>query len=355
MFDLNFLSAAVPLTKSFSLDAQGNLVKSSYPMVKNFTSYTEQCTSLKDVYDALIKHSALNHCMLKGKLKTPLFNEPRKGSTTTSDETNLLLLDLDDGPWPGHEAFIAAYPALKDTSYVVQQSSSHGFSTKKGLSCHIFILLDKPINATLIKPWLMSLNIDTPSTRSAITLSNSCAALHWPIDLTTCQNDKLIYIAPPVLLSKDLKAKYNEKERIQFIAKKNSTLPISTFSGINLESKRKEERTLINELRAKVGYEALSKTTTWVGESEVQNKPGLIPITGIRVGDEYTTLNLNGGDSWGYFHPNNDFELIRNFKGELDLFTKQINPEYYRECLQEREAFNAARTSRGDMMLLRMC
>lgn len=320
-------------------------------MVKNFSSHTEQCATLKDVYDALVKHSKLNHCMLKGKIKNPLFDEPRKGATTTSDDTQYLLLDLDDGPWAGHEAFIAAYPVLKDVSYVVQQSSSHGFSTKKGLSCHIFILLDKPINATLIKPWLLFLNLKTVETRAAITLSNSCTALHWPIDLTTCQNDKLIYIAPPVLLSKELKARYNEKERIQYIAKKNNTLSTNIFSNINGEALRKEERTLINELRAKIGYETLSKATTWVGESEVQHKPGLIPITGIRIGDEYTTLNLNGGDSWGYFHPNNDFELIRNFKGELALFTKQINPDYYRECLQARDSVNAAPTTNGDIIL----
>ena len=78
MFSQYFLSADKPLTKSFYLGEQGEVLKNSYPTVKQFTSHEEQIATLKDLYDAIVKHGNLGHCMIKGKLKSAINNESRK-------------------------------------------------------------------------------------------------------------------------------------------------------------------------------------------------------------------------------------------------------------------------------------
>ena len=90
---------------------------------------------------------------------------------------------------------------------------------------HIFILLDRPLPATTLKAWLMQLNLDVPVLKSALTLSNSQCALKWTLDITSCQNDRLIYIAEPEF--QGMKSPVKASERI-LIVKKNApeSLPL---------------------------------------------------------------------------------------------------------------------------------
>jgi hypothetical protein len=43
----------------------------------------------------------------------------------------------------------------------------------------------------------------------------------------------------------------------------------------------------------------------------------------------FVYLNLNGGDSWGYYHPEDNAEYIYNFKGEPVYKTSELLPEYW--------------------------
>ena len=43
-------------------------------------------------------------------------------------------------------------------------------------------------------------------------------------------------------------------------------------------------------------------------------------------------MNLNGGDSWAYWHPEGNCEIIYSFKGELPYATKELLPEYYAQA-----------------------
>jgi hypothetical protein len=45
----------------------------------------------------------------------------------------------------------------------------------------------------------------------------------------------------------------------------------------------------------------------------------------------FTYFNLNGGDSWGYYHPVGEPDIIHNFKGEPKYRTCDLLPEYYKE------------------------
>ncbi|MDL2342416.1 MAG: DUF5906 domain-containing protein [Patescibacteria group bacterium] len=358
MFSLYFLSANKPLTKSFYLGKQGEIEKDSYPTVKNFTSHVVEVASLKDLYDATIKHSNLNHCMIKGKLKDSLENEPRANYTNSNDETFFLTIDLDGSPYKTPEEFVNAHKALKDVSYVVQYSSSYGIYESKKLSCHIFMMLSKPVQAPDIKPWLMSLNLANPVDRDAITLSRTGANLHYPIDITTCQNDKLIYIAPPII-KPGVKCTVKDAERIQYVKKAKSAVDSTIFeistndaNKLNPEVIKKACRTILNDKRKAAGYEPLSKNTKMVGEYEVQPKPGEARLTGLRLGDEFTHMNLNGGDSWAYYHPNNNFELIHSFKHpDISFLTKEILPPYYKQCVANKRETNESPTEEGEMLL----
>lgn len=358
MFSLYFLSANKPLTKSFYLGKQGEIEKDSYPTVKNFTSHVEEISSLKDMYDALVKHSNLGHCAIKGKLKDTLSQEPRANYTNSNDETQWLLVDLDSSPYETAEDFVTAHKALKDVSYIMQYSSSYGIYTTKKLSCHIFMLLDKPVLAPDIKPWLMSLNLANPKDRDALQLSRTGTNLHYPIDVTTCQNDKLIYIAPPIV-GPGVKCSVKNSERIQYVKKAKSVVPSTLFEvGINDINKLNPEvikkacRTILNDKRKAAGYELLSKNTKMVGEYEVQPKPGEARLTGIRVGEEFTHMNLNDGDSWAYYHPNTNFELLHNFKQpDIKFMMKEILPAYYKQCVADRKESNESPTEEGELLL----
>ena len=78
---LNFLSAKMPLTKTFTRLPNGEIDKSAYPLVRNFTSHEAEVHTPKDFHDALVAHAAHGHCLLKGRLKRTLVNEPRAGTT----------------------------------------------------------------------------------------------------------------------------------------------------------------------------------------------------------------------------------------------------------------------------------
>lgn len=353
MFNLYFLSADVPLTKSFSLSQSGELLKSNYPNVFAFTSHQEQCETLKDIYKYVVAHGNANHCMIKGELTRDLVNESRAGATTSNSKTQFMLLDLDGAPYSTAEEFMNSIEELSTVSYVVQYSSSYGMNPDKkvkSLSCHIFVVLDEPVSAPTIKPWLQSLNLTNKTMRDSLSLTKTGANLHWPLDLTTCQNDKLIYIAPPIL-SKGVKCAVKDAERVQYVVKDDLTFPVAHFNNLNLESGKTETKKIINDLRKAAGYEPLRAQSKWVGEFEIQTKPGQALITGIKHDRGFVYFNFNGGDSWGYYHPEEDFTIIRNFKGELYYLTKEIIPDYYADCVAEQQLANTTPSEAGDILL----
>lgn len=353
MTSVYFLSAAKPLTKSFTLDIDGTIIKNSYPIVKNFTSHEEPITSLIDLYKAIAKHSKLNHCMLKGKLTKALVNEPRAGATKTTDMSNLALIDLDASPYKTPEDFMQAHPVLKNVSYIVQYSASQGIYKDALLSCHIFIMLDKPMQAPALKNWLYALNVENNTNKSALNLSRTAATLRYPIDVTTCQNDKLIYIAPPEL-GKGVVCKLPAGDRIQYIKKPQLTLKTADISKQAPEAVRKMLRTILDELRINAGYTKLTTATKWLGEYHIQTKPGEAQITGIKYDDDagFVRFNLNGGDSWAYYHPYSSYEFIHSFKDpDTHFLTKELLPHYYKECKQEEIELNETPTEEGDLLL----
>ena len=345
-----FLSAQMHMTKSYTQTPSG-IEKTSYPNAYKFTSHQENCATLVDLAAVMNKHAALGHCMLKGSISKPLVDEPRAGSTSTQDATQWICLDIDGLPDTDDATAkftvdnLMALLGLATLSYVLQWSASYGIYDTF-LRCHIIIFLDKPVPAPLVKQWLIHLNHTVSKLRDSQTLTKTGNALSWPLDITACQNDKLIYIAPPVL--KGVKNPMRRIPRISVVNKQNSVFafpaPVSISTNKVLTDKR------ILELRAAAGMPLRKLTYKTIGSTEIFSKPDQCDATDIKTERGFVYFNINGGDSWGYYHPEDNPDYIYNFKGEPTYLTKELLPDYWASLQQ-----SGGRLSSDGLLYLAFC
>lgn len=348
---VHFLQGSVPLTKTFTKTSKG-IEKTPYPMTWEFTSLSEDITTLKDFETSLIKHAALGHCVLKGQIARDLVAESRAGSTTTSDATEWIVLDLDGipdhhgGTTMTTDLFLEAM-GLKDISHIVQWSASQGINDKR-LRAHIFMLLDRPVAAPLLKQWLIQKNHEVPFLNAAMELTKTNNSIRWPLDTSACQNDKLIYIAPPVL--KGLKDPLGKTPRISLVKRKIDRLSI-TQSVNPTEKNRALTHARMDALRDEAGLPKRKFNYKSVAGTEVMLKPDSCVITDMKVDRNFVYFNLNGGDSWAYYHPENKPDYIYNFKGEPTYLTKELLPDYWQELTGK----GVTRTSSEGVIYLAFC
>jgi hypothetical protein len=358
--NIYFLQAAERLTKSYSMK-NGELVKTPYPMTWEFTSHVEAINDLQDLLAAMNKHAAAGHCILKGKLTRDLVKESRAGTTNSNDTTEWLVLDLDGLPEnmetvstsgqrfsvPLTIDLLLNELGLANISYIVQWSASYGIVDKK-IRAHVVMLLDKPYSAPLLKQWLIQKNHEVPLLRDSLELTKTGNTLRWTLDISACQNDKLIYIAPPTL--KGIKDPMGKQPRIELVRRQYDVLSLS--SGINSTEKNKQlTHTRINELRSISSLPVRKFNYKVVGGTEVMLKPDEAVITDMKVERGFVYFNLNGGDSWAYYHPEDKPECIYNFKGEPTYLTKELLPSYWSEITSR----GVTRTSSQGVMYLAFC
>lgn len=324
----SFLSSKIPLTKTYTKLTNGTIEKSSYPNVWEVTSHEESYSDLTDFMAALVKHSAANNCLLKGDVLRPLDNESRKGSTDKNAATEFLCLDI-DGIDPANGVTpdtILRDMGMGNVSYILQWSGSQNISSNH-IRCHIFVLLSKPVSAPLIKQWLIQKNHEVPVLAAHQTLTKTGNSLSWGLDITACQSDKLIYIAPPVL--KGLKNPMGKTPRISLVKKAQDRFDL-TAQPINSTSTNKAlTDTKILALRDAAGLPKRKLTYKISGPHEILIKPDSCIATEIKQDRGFVYFNLNGGDSWAYYHPENNPDYIFNFKGEPVYLTKELLPDYW--------------------------
>jgi len=345
------MQASVPLTKTYTLK-NGELTKAPYPMTWEFTSHKETFTDLRSLEALLRVHAAQGNCILKGKLSRDLVSESRAGTTNSNDSTDWLVLDLDGLPehletktpsgqtvsTPLTVDLFLAEMGLEDVSYIIQWSASYGVSDKR-IRAHLYMLLDKEHSAPLLKQWLIQKNHEVPMLRNAMELTKTGNTIRWPLDISACQNDKLIYIAPPVF--KGMKDPMGKTPRISYVRRKYDILSLG--SAINSAEKNKQlTHTRINELRDAAGLTKRRFNYKVVGGTEVMLKPDEAIITEIKVDRGFVYFNLNGGDSWAYYHPESRPDYIHNFKGEPSYLTKELLPEYWAQLTQQTVTANSS-------------
>jgi hypothetical protein len=328
--ELFFLSADVPLTKTYTLGDSGKIEKSAYPLVRDFTSHQEQVETIEQFCDALRQHAELGHCLLKGKLSRPLHGESRAGSTNAQDNTQWLCLDLDGAEgFASIDAFVTSVlPAeFHDVDYILQYSASAGVTSGTGIRAHLFYLASVEFPAPLAKDFVTGLNFDNALLASQLTLTAAGTALRYPLDRTVNQPDKLIYIAPPILghgVTENLAS-----ERITLIRKQRRDVDFSRVAIKTPAQLEHLQATKVAELRAAANLPKKKIATSRQAGMEVATNPDVARVTGERRGRGYVYLNLNGGDSWGYFYPEENPTYLYNFKGEPIVRLEDIVPDYY--------------------------
>ena len=345
--NITFLSASMPLTKSYAKQADGSIEKSSYPHAYEFTSHQESCPDLPSLVTALEKHAALGHCLLKGTIQSPLVKQSRAGSTTTQDTTDWLCFDIDGLPdtvdtisdqgirttTPYTIETFMTDVGIPDVSYIVQWSASYGIENRY-IRAHVLVQLDRAVSAPLIKQWLIRTNHTVPALRNNQQLTKTGNSLTWPLDVTACQNDKLLYIAPPVLkaIKNPMGSGPKAPKRIELVRKTRQTFtfPANVNAGANRDLTDKR----ILELRADSGMPKRKLTYKMAGGNEILIKPDSCDATEVKQERGFVYFNINGGDSWAYYHPEDNPEYIYNFKGEPTYLTKELLPDYWKSLQQ---------------------
>jgi len=342
---LHFLEARVPLVKEYTKTNEG-YDKTSYPMVQQVSSHLEEVNTPLEFFSALKYHSRNNHCLLKGKLSKRLDFESRAGLVDGMDRTSWLCLDFDYLSSESQVESVLYSMGLGDVSYILQYGAGHLID--KEFSAHLFIMLKQEVLPQQIKYWLMHHNLTNSIFEKSIQLSRSNAALLWPLDVSVAHNHMLLYIAPPVCNGFDDPV---EDGRIRLVEKANSKIDIlnsvNTIDAAVVENLKQEK---LNELRKKKGLKARTFTTKVVSGIEVLSKPGVATVTGQKEARGFMYLNINNGDSWGYYHPTDNPEVLHNFKGEPNYLTKELLPEYYKNykaMIRKR-----AQEEQGDLVFL---
>ncbi len=327
-----FLSADKPISKSYELSSDGSLTKHSYPFVYEVSSHEENVSSLQDLETVLNHHASKGHCLLKGNLQRPLVLESRKGSTDSDEKTDWICLDLDgiEG-YQSVDLFLDAI-GCGNTDYIVQWSSSMNVENTAGYRCHIFMRLATPIHPQLLKYWLQDLNLRVLDAQLSLTKTGN--SLRWPLDVTTCQNDKLLYIAPPSF-GPGLTDPF-PGNRITFVPGKHQyvTLPYPLPAR---DALRQQIDQKVQQLRVANNLPKRKGETKYKYEGTVEYmvKPDAAIITEMKRERGFVYFNLNGGDSWGYYHPEDNPRFIHNFKGEPVYRTEDLLPEYWARLQQD--------------------
>lgn len=332
---ITFLAADVPLTKTFTLE-NGEIQKQGHPQLVSCTSFEEEAATLADFYVALRAHAELGHCLLKGNVTRRLVGESRAGTTEPNAPTRWMCLDLDGLKHIGSVDEFMASVGLGDASYIVQYSSSMGVLPGKGLSAHVFVLLDREHLPDALKQWLKAKNFAVDGLRRGLSLTRTGNALRWTLDVSTCQNDKLIYIAPPLIGPGVIDS--FDGERIRLVRKARETVALDSF-GISAEANRASEQRTLDQLRAEKGLEKKPWDRAKISHGVTyMPKPDVATLTGLREERGFVYMNLNGGDSWAYYHPKDNPTFIHNFKGEPVFKTAELLPEYWASLRREQRA-----------------
>lgn len=339
---VNFLAAAdnTPLTKTFSSHF-GTLSKSAYPNVRDFNSASADVNSIEEFHAALFVHAQQNYCLVKGRLTKELNGESRRGATDPHNTTQWMCFDIDHLPGiTDAEQFISLLPLeFHNASYVLQFSSSHGFSDEPELRAHIFFLLNNDTMPSILKLWMKRLNLTTASFKPHLRLAEGGCTLKWPVDISVNQNDKLIYVAPPLCLE-GVTDPVALEDRIRLVSKTQQRVVLDTTS-IQAEAIRTLELETLNALREASGLEKKRfKVENLDGYSVIRNADQMTLIAPPFTERDFVYMPI-GSNRHTYYHPVGKHEFLYSFKDPDIAFPMQtVLPSYYWEQERRESAVN---------------
>lgn len=330
------LQAEEPIVKRYTKNQAGAITKTSYPLVSRFTSTEHQVTTPEEFHQAVQNVASQHGCLLKGALTRPLINESRAGSTIPDLPTQWVCLDIDGLPYSNSIDQLLIELGIRDTSYILQWSASAGLDSTRDLRCHILFMLAQPQAPGRLKQWLIHQNLNLETLSQFVQLTKSGNSLTWPLDITTCQNDKLIYVAPPILGPGITDP--HPSDRISLVKHANSYLSLKLDEVPLGPDLRHAIDKKVNARRLTRGLSPRPATKfKFDGPIEYMANPIAAQVTGIKEERGFVYLNLNGGDSYGYYHPIGRPEFIFNFKGEPTYKTSELLPAYNAKAMAERQ------------------
>jgi len=325
---LTFLQAAVPLTKKYTKRNDGGYDTKSYPLVSRVTSKTEEVDNIDSFAAALQKHSEAGNCLHTGSLDAELKDESRKGHHEKDEKRSWITLDIDGLDHPTIEDFIkdCLPDAFHKVSYIVQHSPSSGI--KPGLRAHVYFLLDRPEDMSVVCDWIKLTNLVTEKLRNQVTLSTSKKVLSYPLDWVANKNGRVVYIAAPECVGFEDPI----KDRIEVVSKEYPELRYA-FSAASPGEIKTQVQKRVNELRVAEGLKPTRANLYEMRNGEEvlrksQTDPGRIHDC-EPDSDFIMRCNIDGGDSHAYFYYIERPALIRNHKGEPQLFMEAIDKKYY--------------------------
>jgi len=336
---LTFLRASNKRAFSKKITKKGNEFEvDPYPNVREMTSTEVEVSSLSEFKDILASKAAEGHCLLKGGLKKPIVDESRRGLNDPIAPTSFLVIDFDKitGITNPKELLALLGPEFVNTAFIWQPSASAAYKDDGSVSGHLFILLDRPAHPGQIKNWLISLNLSNPLLSQQIQLSSDGRGLRYKLDITTCQNDKLIFIAPPTCVGFEPRISVDPEHYFQTIPGIQTTVAID-FSRFATATVAEQQKNKITELRRIAGLANTPTKTKTLYNREVVVNPERAIVTGIKDQGAFVRLNIDNGDSWAYWHPKSNWEVIYSFKDDSAFSAREFVPDYFQDC-QERAA-----------------
>lgn len=327
--ELTFLSGPIPLTKTIAYSPRdGQYTVTPYPLVQKVSSHVERVDSIDQFAAQLKIHGAMGHTLLKGSLDRPLSNESRaQRAQDLPHEWIVFDFDkVDCAPtYDGAVQAITKYlpPECHKVDCVVQLSSSCFRPDATHLSCHVYMLLAKPMDTRLMTEWLTSINFQEPLYKE-VRLTDSGMALHFPLDRTVTSPAKLIYIAPPRCVG----FKPSVEESVRVIRGSERQLRVPAFPAVSPTF----VGTKIRELREAANLPAWEyKTRAHPSGVDIMVDAEACHIHDIKPsGEGYIRFNMNGGDSLAYFINLREPGLIGNHKGEPYLLTASVAPDLFK-------------------------
>jgi hypothetical protein len=323
--DLTFLSGKRPLTKQIS---KTNTIP--YPNLRDLTSAVEPVDNILSFATALQSHAGNGEALLVGTLVRQIKQESRAGLTDKTQLSRWLCLDFDGLPGYSPKSAVKELeiicPDISKTSHIIQYSASSRLFKNTELRCHLFFMLDEPISPLALKNWFINANLATKFSQF-ITLTPAGVGLHYPVDPALSEQSRLIFIASPVFSPPSMDP--HPDDRLQYVDLKFSELNVASMSAAQPEFNQLQNNLVdtAKKLRKKAGLGGKKMQTAF--KNNFCSNPDPCEVTGIKKERSYVYLNLNDGDSWGYYYPENDPSILYNFKGEPDYPLEKIVPDYW--------------------------
>ena len=323
---------------------------STFPNVRDISSIDVELnphTPMQDLYDSLLDISDAGQAITIGPFKKQLKRESRKGQSKKDALTNLIVLDIDGFDMSAYidddivienlpEQFIKLLPEyLQDVSYVWQWSAKYAtnhIQKPHMINAHLFFLTTEPTTPTHKKWWFHSLNLDLEPFRSQLTLSSHYRTLSYVIDTCMGQNSRIVYVTPMA----NFPINY---EHITVALKGNDTFNLPAIAELNAEIIVDDRNALIKELRSQLNLPATPDSKLFGVkynnkiDQEVLNDSGRGLVSPVTEDEHYIRVNINGGDSAGYFIYKSNPTYVHNFKGEPIFSLNQFDPDFYRNLL----------------------